>query len=214
MTVQVHVENTFSIPIYTSNVDVSEIQKIDFDDLNFLDDYRITKNWETYIAASENEQLLSTDKRFFELRKQIDKHVFHYFEEVLGYDSTNVYPELVASWMIKSSPGNVTAWHSHGNSIFSGVVYIKTSDNCGDIAFRLNDNQVLPPVFSLPVKKQTCYNDPFHKFKVEDGLIILFPSWLSHRVLRNETKDPRYSIAFNYFIKGNFQNRTGQLVLR
>ena len=204
MSVVVHIENIFSIPIYTSIVDVSDLV---YDDIHCLKNKKI--NDFDIISASENEKLLQSESRFKQIKKIIDEHTFHFYENILGYESKDVYPEMVASWLVKSEPGNETSWHSHSNSNISGVLYLKTHENCGNICFRI-ENEIIQ-CLSPPVKNINSYNNRSHTIRVKDGLLLLFPSWLSHKVQKNKSENVRYSIAFNYFFKGVFHNRTGNL---
>ena len=50
-------------------------------------------------------------------------------------------------------------------------------------------------------------------FTPEEGLLIIFPSYLEHRVLPQEDLPPRYSIAFNIIPKGEFGPFTGKMFL-
>jgi ectoine hydroxylase-related dioxygenase (phytanoyl-CoA dioxygenase family) len=40
--------------------------------------------------------------------------------------------------------------------------------------------------------------------KVKEGTIVIFPSHLEHSVEKNWSKIRRYSIAFNFYVRGNF----------
>ena len=51
-------------------------------------------------------------------------------------------------------------------------------------------------------EKQNIFNTPFNIVTPEAGEIILFSSGLQHLVETNTSNEPRYSIAFNTFIKG------------
>lgn len=211
MNVEVHVENVFPIPIYSSIIDISNLIVDDIPCKKYRD-IRDRNPELDVISASENEKLLQTELKFSELKKIIDQHMLHFYENVLGYDSEDVYPEMVASWLVKSEPGNQGKMHSHVNSTFSGVVYLKTHEHCGKITFVLREKliQCLDP----PIKTFNSYNDRSLTFHVRDGLLLLFPSWLLHKVEKNNSDKIRYSIGFNYFLKGIYRNHTAGLELK
>ena len=52
-----------------------------------------------------------------------------------------------------------------------------------------------------------------NKIPTEPKSIILFPSFLNHKVMPNETNKDRYSIAFNIIPKGEFGDTTMKLYL-
>ena len=56
-------------------------------------------------------------------------------------------------------------------------------------------------------------NFMYINFLPEPKSIILFPSFLNHKVMPNETNKDRYSIAFNIIPKGEFGDTTMKLYL-
>ena len=85
------------------------------------------------------------------------------------------------SWQIPNrlfqvyEQGDFHGWHVHGNSMFAGVFYISV-DGVGALQTRDQSAQYLA---------------------VKTGDIILFPSFLEHRVAPQESKNKRIVIAFN-----------------
>ena len=54
-----------------------------------------------------------------------------------------------------------------------------------------------------PLKeKQNIFNTPLNVLEPKDNEILMFPSELTHQVEPNMSKERRYSIAFNAFVKG------------
>ena len=43
-----------------------------------------------------------------------------------------------------------------------------------------------------------------YKLQLDEGKVVIFPSHLEHKVEKNLSKEKRYSIAFNFFVKGKF----------
>ncbi len=85
--------------------------------------------------------------------------------------------------------------HIHPNSTLSGVYYVKTPENCGNITF---ENSALETSTDIERKNYTKYNSPSWWIPSETGLLYIFPSWIKHRVDPNMNKDEeRISISFN-----------------
>ena len=50
-------------------------------------------------------------------------------------------------------------------------------------------------------------------FDTSDNLLIIFPSYLRHRVMPNNSKETRYSLAFNIFPKGKISNDDTEITI-
>ena len=89
--------------------------------------------------------------------------------------------------------------HLHPNSHLSGVYYIQTHKDCGDIEFGNPYKDMIESYWWPHIEDN---NDPRVVLKwcmpAEIGKLYVFPSWLSHRVLPNLDKDKkRISISWN-----------------
>ena len=103
-------------------------------------------------------------------------------------------PALVLneSWFNFSKTNGFQFDHTHAGSRISGVYYYQTSDKDGSIRFQ-NPN---PFVHFRGFPADGVPNESI-SYKSKNGRIILFPSWLTHRVNRNLTTNERISISFN-----------------
>lgn len=100
--------------------------------------------------------------------------------------------DIKESWFNFSGPGNFQFDHKHGSFNISGCYYYKTNNNDGNITFA-NPNSIIfrREIFpSLYCKEQ-------HDVVPNEGLLLLFPGWLTHRVNVNNTGDDRISLTFN-----------------
>ena len=80
--------------------------------------------------------------------------------------------------------------HFHPFSVYSGVYYVETPENCGSIKF---EHPALDLLYYYNKGKAGLYSLP----AIENTLYI-FPSWLKHFVQANENKEEeRISISFN-----------------
>lgn len=97
-------------------------------------------------------------------------------------------------WININEKGNSNNKHVHPVSSFSGTIYIQVDDNTGKIRF-FDD---FFPQKHYPVRLN---NDRiFHQtvnYTPKNGMIIIFPAWLPHEVLPNESDLTRISMSFN-----------------
>ena len=107
----------------------------------------------------------------------------------------NAYIENL--WVNINQKNNFNKPHDHPNSVFSGVFYVSAPPDCGKIIFK-NPNPLVRHYLNSKVIKQLNHltaNDWW--FQPKDGMLLIFPSWLEHFVLPNESSEDRISIAFN-----------------
>jgi len=84
--------------------------------------------------------------------------------------------------------------HHHGQDcVISGVYYINTPLNSGNIVF-------LQPNYLnyQEVTEYNEYNSDFWEIPCQENQCVLFPSYLEHYVEPNLNKKERISISFNY----------------
>lgn len=104
-------------------------------------------------------------------------------------------PHITQMWANVNGKNSYNNSHQHNGNFLSGVLYLKTFDRCGNIYFEDPRNLWC----LLPVKYDK--HDMFSRMEVEcepkDGTMIVFPSYLSHRVGMNHIDNDRISISFN-----------------
>jgi uncharacterized protein (TIGR02466 family) len=88
--------------------------------------------------------------------------------------------------------------HFHSNCFLSGVYYVNIFDKGGKIVF---DNPAQDLIDSnwdtTDIKSFTTVNSSTYSLVPNIGDLILFPSWLKHKVEPNMTNEDRVSISFN-----------------
>ena len=105
----------------------------------------------------------------------------------------------VEGWKNINGPGNFNTIHNHPNCNLSGVLWIKTPENCGNIVFES------PEIFNR-YKELDSYTEEF-KFNTNsymtyyihprEGCMLIFPSNLDHEVEENKSDEDRISYSFN-----------------
>ena len=138
-----------------------------------------------------------------DLKHEIFKNVILFTEKYLHIADINFY--FTNSWVVKHYPNDWAQTHNHTNSLLSGVYYLETEQNSGDLCFESNNVNNLFPNAVFPNFKEYNYTTGGQiKMKVDMGKLYLFPSHIFHQVLKNKTNKIRYSLAFNLFCKGSF----------
>jgi len=122
-----------------------------------------------------------------------------YAREVLCIPQ-NIY--VTQSWSLICMPNAGMHGHSHSNSILSGsLYYCELPDPPSSMVFTRHTTyqQIeLPP----DPGKRNIYNSPINRVTPRQDDILLFSSRLTHLVEQNKSGQPRHSIAFNTFVKG------------
>ena len=106
---------------------------------------------------------------------------------------------IIEGWKNINAPGDFNVKHDHPRSNLSGVLWIKTPKNSGNLVF------TSPQLFNK-FQELHNYTDEFkydtksymtYYFPPTEGRILLFPSSLEHEVEENKSNEDRISYSFN-----------------
>ena len=112
-------------------------------------------------------------------------------EYVKMYGLQPVYVSTI--WSNIQNVGSRLIEHRHAGSIVSGALYINVGDEC-----KLYFHNPNPYIYSSQYAERTDYNYEFQWLKVENGQLVLFPSWLKHGKYSEIIKmDERMVVSFN-----------------
>jgi len=103
--------------------------------------------------------------------------------------------EITACWATVLAKGAAHRMHSHPNNFLSAVYYLRTHAGADSINFHDPRNQtgiIRPPVVEL-----TAENTDQVVVTVNDGTLLMFPSYLEHSVDATTSEEERISISFN-----------------
>lgn len=112
----------------------------------------------------------------------------------MGYEAVKITP--ANCWANINPQYASNKIHDHANCLFSGVYYLKTPENCGNLMFY--DPRSARTFYKPNVKQYTAYTADAVAHGAEAGLLMIFPSWLKHGVEPNLSQEDRVSISFNY----------------
>ena len=154
--------------------------------------------------TSDNNGWISIDKPILEYDEMVDlKNIL--LEQVSVYVKHHLHVrnnfKITTSWVTKHDKGDFAQIHSHKNSLLSGVYYLQTTENCGDLIF--NRDKFLSESFMLDLIEPSNVNTTKYKVPVEDGKLLLFPSILRHGTPKMMIDDfERIAISFNMWPHG------------
>ena len=133
------------------------------------------------------------------------KHMFTHISNRLIKEGLNYNNklEISSSWFTKTHKGECSPMHDHKNCVFSAVYYY------GDY-----DDKVANLIFKNPLVNLTSYRlnvDKSNKFNTYDieitpqsGSLLIFPSYVSHKIDVHKSEIPRLSLAFNMVPAGQY----------
>lgn len=122
----------------------------------------------------------------------IAEHATKYWDE-LNYTGLPVIEEM---WANIYYPESHIAAHTHSPMILTACFYLEKNDNTGNIVFENPLSQILkfhpykitPENYTLALETEV---------NTESGDLIIFPGYLSHRTLPNNSSDNRIIIGAN-----------------
>jgi len=188
------VYSLFSKPVYGRilNIDTKKIVSI-LEEYDFHEAGRKgtdTQNDADNICSRSDSLYVLEDKRFKFLKDELMKEFYLFALDVMRY--SNKF-EITTSWFTKSTKGQSSNYHNHNNCILSGILYLQTNENSGNISFEDFSNKR----YLIQPKEFNLLNSQEWKIKPEDGLLLMFPSEVYHKIQKNESDITRYSLAFN-----------------
>ena len=140
-----------------------------------------------------------------DIKNFCERQLKTYLEEIEGVDINLATLRITQSWLNRIKPQEFHHSHVHSNSYLSGVLYITCLPN-DYINFDKRSHGLYNNMI-FPIKKITEWNSNTIKMNVEEGDLLLFPSWIPHHVDVNETKNrERISLSFNTYPIGEMGN--------
>ena len=137
------------------------------------------------------------------LRKKIDEEVYN-FAKSLQIDFSKHGLKRINSWGNLQKKGNYIKEHRHNNTQFSGVFYLQTPENSGDIIFTTRNATWINSYWEPSLTGYDDLNSFEKRFRPQQCGIFLFPAHLDHYVTPSHSEEERYSISFNYNLDGKF----------
>ena len=112
-------------------------------------------------------------------------------------DKSNIF-NLVA-WVLINKPNSYNVSDDHPGVDLSGVLWVKTPKNSGNIVFESpytwsGDSEInsYTEDFKKLNKQYQC-----HYFEPREGSLLIFPPYIKHSVSENKSNEDRISVPFN-----------------
>ena len=145
----------------------------------------------------------SVSSSYFELskNKKLTKKFEDNVNEALSEIEYTVPLRMTTSWFTMIPPGNSGEPHYHVNSFWSGVFY--PFDNSSNFVI----DKKLPQIH-VPYKTQDMSLVAYGSvgFPARRGHMLLFPSYMMHRIELNKSDENRHSLAMNFMPSGFCDN--------
>jgi uncharacterized protein (TIGR02466 family) len=198
-----------TLPLFATPITVYEMEFVDQENINkilYNLKYNVIDKKPNHSSISNTLNILREYEKLKGLKIKIDQAINNYSEIIIGNSECKF--ELTTSWATQSKPGQSSEEHRHSNNMFSAVYYNETINDGGVIRFYLCHS---PSSFELKPKKYTVFNSNYWDLPIKEKTLIVFPSYLKHAIMKNNSSQTRYSIACNYHPIGQYGQGDSEL---
>ena len=120
---------------------------------------------------------------------------------------------ISAMWANITTENHRHMLHIHPNSLLSGIIYVKTPPNCGNIVF--SDPRPAARMMEPDYHQMNQINAGVMQLPPQKGNMIFWPSWLPHGVEKGQNQGTdRIAVAFNIMIRGRATIPTNRMTWR
>lgn len=198
------VDLPFSLPIYYTMVD--DYLPL----LNYSENSQEFKNDGhpgDFIDSSSN---ILLNKKFRSIKINVMTHVHNYIKNVLHKEiPSNAEVYVSDSWLLNCFTENISNRHYHPFSWLSGVLYLTGNNepDDGQIIFYDPLHVIKSNPFAFKSNNESfTYSCASWSISPQAGKLLLFPSFLEHKVEANKKDCVRRSLSFNIWVRGELSN--------
>lgn len=188
----------FPTPLYVGKLD-DGVTDAEFEFVNNDALYTFSKDNPGENTGTHHNHVLNFPE-LSRIKNFIQEHLDFYAENIMCVEN-KIHPTI--SWLNKNKQGTSHYRHYHVNSIISGVFYF--TDEPAPITFHNEKNFSFNPLKWDPFRYNQ-FNSTKSDAQVQKNILLLFPSFVEHSVQPNRSNDPRISLSFNTWIKGDIGN--------
>ena len=185
----------FSTPIWIS--EIGNFENINKELLKYINIEK-SKNPEGQIKSNvkgwHSNEFDLKDEKLKAFITEISKNIGAAVND-MNWDLESQLVKITSMWSIINKKEAFNERHHHGNSALSAAYYVKAEKNAGNIIF-FDPRQA--NVFHHPISKESNnINAQAQSVTPKPGTLVLFPSYLEHKVDENQSNDERIVISFN-----------------
>ena len=160
-------------------------------------------NHEFLLPEGQKYSQITKDRRILKQYPKVEKILLTHFKkfakDVLDCDNDFA---ITTSWFTKIEKDQYSEFHRHKNSFYSGVYYHdEYSDDSGNIEF---DSPIHGLSDFFITNNTNLQNSCSWQIPPIKNLLLLFPSYLNHRIGNHKEDSPRHSLAFNIVPIGEY----------
>ena len=190
------------VPIFTSPI-IQTYVKEDTSELLDHDEYTVSSEYrDDYEKSTGSRRVLEK----YPKTKKILLNIFTSLaEEVIGYKKREY--AITTSWFTLCNRGEGSQLHYHKNSFWSCVYYYQEEypEGTGNILFNNPNTEKFDFYFSSnDIVKLNNINSLAIYVPPQPNLLLVFPSYLQHQVLKHNNDASRSSLAFNIVPLGSW----------
>ena len=184
------------LPLFASNTFILE---------NIEENIEISEHLHRYIGPEEpgSAPSLPKDIQVLNTYPDLKNRLLEEFKKI-AVDILSLHNDfmITTSWLTRTFPGQARQdFHAHKNSYYSGVFYY------GDYYPESGGIEFVSPLvsysdFFIIPDKLSIINSPTWHIYPEKNTLILFPSYVEHRITENTSTEIRFSLSFNIIPKG------------
>lgn len=157
-----------------------------------------------FLKIGKNLKVLDS---YTELKKAFEDVINEYTQNFMQYEN-RFY--MTTSWFTKTEANKISVMHNHGNAMFSAVYYFGLPKG---FKSKITFERPVVSQFDIVPKAYNALNGPSHIFESGDDTLLIFPSYLRHKVNRHENKGIRKSLAMNFIPSGVIGADTNEICL-
>jgi len=182
----------------TLDVDINAIERYCYDLMN-RDAGRKVSNDGGYQSNDLNPDLDSPLKPLFQ---QIEDRANTLHSSIML--KTSLRQKIDNAWVNVNKRGDYNIPHVHPRTCFSGVFYVKTPKDCGDLYLRNPSSSLEHVIPQVCIEQYNMFTATSVRILPEARKLVIFPSWILHYVTANQADSDRISMAFNTIFQRNF----------
>ena len=192
------------IPLFAPNIFYTKVENKTI--LNEINNFSKTEKYQQLQNAGDrNLSDSGLDMRVLEKMPNSKSYLMSICDNVL--QNTLKYPcqfQITTSWFTRAKKNCESEFHNHRNCFYSGILYFGEYDEktAGEIQF------VSPMTsffnYDIAPTEWNIFNSHNWSIKPQHGLILIFPSFLFHKIKSHGSKNIRRSLAFNVIPVGEY----------